>query len=139
MYKKILVAVDGSENSKRAGKHAAQLATMSKDTEVTVVYVSDFDEDSQEKVHDGGQLEFELSRKKKVQSIREQLELNETFYKIEVMHGRPAPVIIEMANDGEFDLVVIGSRGLNPVSKILLGGVSQKVVNHSNCPVLVVK
>ncbi|ALS79085.1 MULTISPECIES: universal stress protein [Planococcus] len=139
MYQSILVAIDGSENAERAGKQAAQLATLVKGTEVTIVYVSDFDEDSNEKVHDGGQLEFELSRKKKIQPIKEALERGEVFYKIEMMHGRPAPVIIEMANEGEFDLVVIGSRGLKPVSALVLGSVSQKVVNHVHCPVLVVK
>ncbi|EIM06642.1 universal stress protein [Planococcus antarcticus DSM 14505] len=139
MYRSILLAVDGSENSKRAGRQAAQLAALIKGAQVTVVYVSDFDEDSGEEVHDGGPIEFELARKKKIQPIREALELGEVFYKVEIMHGRPAPVIIEMANDGKFDLVVIGSRGLNPISEMVLGSVSHKVVNHADCPVLVVK
>ncbi|MBT2569004.1 universal stress protein [Planococcus sp. ISL-110] len=139
MYRKILLAVDGSDNSMRAGKQAAQLASLIKGVEVTVVYVSDFDEDSNEKYHDGGSLEFELSRKKKIQPIREALDREEIYYKTEVMHGRPGPVIIDMANEGEFDLVVIGSRGLNPISEIVLGSVSHKVVNQVHCAVLVVK
>lgn len=139
MYRNILLAVDGSENSMRAGKQAAQLASLIKGVEVTVVYVSDFDEDSNEQFHDGGSIEFELSRKKKIQPVREALDRENIYYKTEVMHGRPAPVIIELANDGNFDLVVIGSRGLNPISEMVLGSVSHKVVNHVHCPVLVVK
>ena len=139
MYRSILLAVDGSENSIRAGKQAAQLASLIKGVEVTVLYVSDFNEDSNEEVHDGGSIEFELSRKKKIQPVRESLERENIYYKTEIMHGRPAPVIIELANDGNFDLVVIGSRGLNPISEMVLGSVSHKVVNHVHCPVLVVK
>lgn len=139
MYQSILLAVDGSENSMRAGKQAAQLASLIKGVEVTVLYVSDFNEDSNEEVHDGGSVEFELSRKKKIQPVRESLEHENIYYKTEIMHGRPAPVIIELANDGNFDLVVIGSRGLNPISEMVLGSVSHKVLNHVHCPVLVVK
>lgn len=139
MYQSILLAVDGSENSMRAGKQAAQLASLIKGVEVTVLYVSDFNEDSNEEVHDGGSIEFELSRKKKIQPVRESLERENIYYKTEIMHGRPAPLIIELANDGNFDLVVIGSRGLNPISEMVLGSVSHKVLNHVHCPVLVVK
>ena len=139
MYRSILLAVDGSENSIRAGKQAAQLASLITGVEVTVLYVSDFNEDSNEEVHDGGSVEFELSRKKKIQPVRESLEREKIYYKTEIMHGRPAPVIIELANGGNFDLVVIGSRGLNPISEMVLGSVSHKVVNHVRCPVLVVK
>lgn len=139
MYQSILLAVDGSETSIRAGKQAAQLASLVKGTEVTVLYVSDFEEDSSEEVHDGGPIEFQLARKKKIQPIREALEREEIFYKTEVLHGRPAQTIIELANERNFDLVVIGSRGLNSLSEMMLGSVSRKVVNQANCPVLVVK
>lgn len=139
MFRSILLAVDGSENSIRAGKQAAKLAALIKEAEVTLLYVSDFNEDSNEEVHDGGSMEFDLARKKKIQPVRETLERENVYYKTEVMHGRPAPVIIEMANDGDFDLVVIGSRGLNPISEMVLGSVSHKVVNQVRCPVLVVK
>lgn len=139
MYRSILLAVDGSENSIRAGKQAANIAALIKGAEVTLLYVVNFNEDSNEDVHDGGPIEFELARKKKIQPVREILERETVYYKTEVMHGRPAPVIIEMANDGSFDLVVIGSRGLNPISEMVLGSVSHKVVNQVRCPVLIVK
>lgn len=139
MYKSILLAADGSQNSIRAGKQAAQLASLVKGVEVTIVYVSDFDEDSNEEVHDGGPIEFELARKRKIQPIRDNFEREKVYYKTEVLHGRPAPAIIELAHERNFDLVVIGSRGLNPLSEMMLGSVSHKVVNGVNCPVLVVK
>lgn len=139
MYQSILLAVDGSENALRAGEQAARLASLVKGSEVTVVYVSDFKEDSHEDVHDGGSIEFKLSRKKKILPAIEALEREKIFHKTEVLHGRPASTIIELANEGGFDLVVIGSRGLNPVSQMVMGSVSHKVVNQVQCPVLVVK
>lgn len=53
--------------------------------------------------------------------------------------GRPADKIIETAKEGNFDLIVLGSRGLGGIEEFLLGSVSHKVVNEAECPVLVVK
>ena len=43
MYKRILVAVDGSENSKRAAEHALQIATLNTGATVEILYVVDYD------------------------------------------------------------------------------------------------
>ncbi len=51
--------------------------------------------------------------------------------------GDPGAVIVEAAKDA--DLVVVGSRGLNPVERLLLGSVSSKVVHRAPCDVLVVR
>jgi nucleotide-binding universal stress UspA family protein len=51
--------------------------------------------------------------------------------------GDPGAVIVEAAKDA--DLIVVGSRGLNPVQRILLGSVSSKVVHRAACDVLVVR
>jgi nucleotide-binding universal stress UspA family protein len=53
--------------------------------------------------------------------------------------GHPANAIIEMAEKGEFDLVIVGSRGLGAVSRFLTGSVSGRVVAHAPCSVLVVR
>lgn len=47
--------------------------------------------------------------------------------------------LFHMANDQQFDLLVIGSRGLNTLQEMVLGSVSHKVVKRADCPVLVVK
>ena len=51
--------------------------------------------------------------------------------------GDPGAVIVEAAKDA--DLVIVGTRGLNPVQRILLGSVSSKVVHRADCDVLVVR
>lgn len=54
-------------------------------------------------------------------------------------HGDPADRICDVARTGQFDLVVIGSHGSGFVKRALLGSVSQDVLHHAPCPVLVVR
>jgi nucleotide-binding universal stress UspA family protein len=56
-----------------------------------------------------------------------------------LVEGRAAHEILELAEQIRADLVVIGSRGLGPVGRIALGSVSEAVVHHSRCPVLVLR
>lgn len=53
--------------------------------------------------------------------------------------GRPAETITAMAQDVGADLIVIGSRGLGPVQRLVMGSVSEGVVDLAACPVLVVR
>ena len=53
--------------------------------------------------------------------------------------GQPADVICETAAERKSDLVVVGSRGLGKLQKLVLGSVSDYVVRNCACPVLVVK
>jgi len=57
---------------------------------------------------------------------------------VKVVEGSPGRVISEMAKDGEFDLVVMGSRGHSDMAGLLLGSVSHKVLQAIHCPVLIV-
>jgi nucleotide-binding universal stress UspA family protein len=56
-----------------------------------------------------------------------------------LLHGRPATMIVEEAGTFRADLVVVGSRGLGPLTSMLLGSVSAEVIDHAPCPVLVVR
>jgi nucleotide-binding universal stress UspA family protein len=53
--------------------------------------------------------------------------------------GDPAQVIIETIEQDKPDLVVIGSKGLTGIKKVVVGSVSNKVLNHTDVPVLVVR
>ena len=53
--------------------------------------------------------------------------------------GSPAPVIADVAEEYGVDLIVMGSRGLGLVKGVLLGSVSQYVVENAKCAVMVVK
>ena len=56
-----------------------------------------------------------------------------------VVHGDPAIEICRVAEEGRFNLVVIGSHGLGFLKRVLLGSVSHHVLHHAPCPVLVVR
>jgi nucleotide-binding universal stress UspA family protein len=59
----------------------------------------------------------------------------ETLLKV----GDHAQVLIETANEGDYELIMMGSRGLSPFKELLLGSVSFKVMHHARCPVMVVR
>jgi nucleotide-binding universal stress UspA family protein len=54
-----------------------------------------------------------------------------------VLEGQPAAILLEQAADAT--LVVVGNRGLGGFKSLLLGSVSQQVVHHASCPVVVVR
>lgn len=56
-----------------------------------------------------------------------------------VEHGDPAETICEVARTGGFDVIVVGSHGAGFLKRTLLGSVSQDVLRHAPCPVLVVR
>lgn len=66
------------------------------------------------------------------------LESNEAFTN-EVRQGTPYKTILAVAEEGKFDLVVMGTHGRTGLSHTLLGSVAEKVVRHSTCPVLTVR
>ncbi len=57
----------------------------------------------------------------------------------QVAEGYAADTIVEVAEQGKYDLIVIGSRGLSPLGRFLMGSVSDRVVHHAHCNVMVVK
>ncbi|MDX9889132.1 MAG: universal stress protein [Anaerovoracaceae bacterium] len=56
-----------------------------------------------------------------------------------IKEGNPAEEILKYAEEIGSNLIVMGNRGLNTFNKVLLGSVSQKILNHSCCSVLIVK
>ncbi|MFN8536435.1 MAG: universal stress protein [Thermomicrobiales bacterium] len=53
--------------------------------------------------------------------------------------GRPGSAIVALATDLHADLLVVTSQGLGPVRRLVLGSVSEDVVQHAPCPVLVLR
>lgn len=139
MYNRIVLAVDGSDHSVRAANEAVKLAAGSPESQVTIVFVADYDNAKSDVLHSGSSLELDMQRRKKLQPVEETLAAENIKFKVEILHGTPGPAIVEYANKEKFDILVIGSRGLNSLQEMVLGSVSHKVVKRANCPVLIVK
>ncbi|KAB7668851.1 universal stress protein [Bacillus sp. B1-b2] len=137
MYSSILLAIDGSKNSLRATEEACKIA--SETAMVTIIYVVDYAQSKNDVLHAQGKSEIELARRQKILSAEEFLQTENISYKVQVVHGDPGPTIVEFANNNLFDILIIGSRGLNAFQEMVLGSVSHKVVKGAKCPVLVVK
>lgn len=142
--KKILVAVDGSESAERALYRAKELGTpfFSHITILNVVEEHDYPGLFSIESVAG----YELLIQKELKGASERLldsyvEKFENYSgKVDTLteFGKPADKIIKIAEKGEYDLIVIGSRGVRPYPGAMLGSVSNKVVNKSKVEVLLV-
>ena len=139
MFSRILVAVDGSESAKRALEKSVYLAKQcnSRLDVIHVVLDSTYGGDSAATF----QLIEELKErgKKMLEGCKTQALRNGVEVRTLLELGDHAQVIINTANEGDYDLVIMGSRGLSPFKELLLGSVSFKVMHHARCPVMVVR
>ena len=136
----ILLATDGSREAQLARTTAIDLAE-STNSELHVVTVAP------------GYPSYDVRNPSVVDQLREQAEdiLNEQAAKIEQEGGQvaekhlriaerySAQQIVKVAEDIAAGLIIMGSRGLGGVRRALMGSVSDSVVRHAHCPVLVVR
>jgi nucleotide-binding universal stress UspA family protein len=139
MYKRIVLASDGSEHSKRAADNAIQIAQCSKGSKIDVVYVVDPDRAKSDVLSNWNSVDLNDQRKVRMKEVEKRALKAGVSYEIKILHGEPGPTIVKYVNDNNIDLVVIGSRGLNGLQEFVLGSVSHKVAKRANCPVLIVK
>jgi len=140
MYKQILVAVDGSVHSKRAASHAVFLANATEGAHVTLLYVLDYDKTrTNNDIRNMSSDDLHIDRKNKIMPIKELFTSKGISTEIKLLHGEAGPVIVEHANQQNYDVVVIGSRGLNSLQEMVLGSVSHKVAKRVHSPVLLIK
>ncbi|MRH44532.1 universal stress protein [Aquibacillus halophilus] len=138
MFKKILLATDGSEHSLRSAEHAIKLAIQFNGT-VDVVYVVDARTSKSDVLHYVDKYEVKRERQEKIKPVLTLLESSEIDYKVQILHGEPGPSIVDYANKHDFNCVVVGSRGLNNLQTMVLGSVSHKLAKRVKCPVLITK
>jgi nucleotide-binding universal stress UspA family protein len=147
---KILVPLDGSDHSDRAldyaldlaEKYLAEIVLLSVaqpvvatgpifltqpmiPPESTAIYVKDI-----EAAHE----KMLLEALKKAKENRPNLTISK-----KLVNGRPSDEIVEFAKIENFDLIVMGSRGIGGIKEFFLGSVSDRVADQAHCPVLLVK
>ncbi len=139
MFTKILLAADGSKHSVRAAENALAIAKSNEKSEIHIVYVIDGSTSKADVLSHFDAKTITAQRKAKLRPIEEMLIKEEVDHQFHIIHGEAGPSIVKYANENEFDLVVIGSRGLNSLQEMVLGSVSHKVAKRVNCPVMIVK
>jgi len=144
MWKKILVAIDGSAPSLHALKVAAGMAANNK-AELTILSVvppipSMGLEGEMPQLPDYIDT-IEESVKKMVASKVKEVEDSHSGLKVVpiIMTGSPSRKIVEAARAREVDLIVVGNRGTGGILNWMLGSVSRQVTDACTVPVLVVK
>ena len=137
MYKHILVAVDGSDNSLRAMEDAIKVA--SAESQIEILYVSPTGHIASEILKAGTLNEFNEQNRQKFAREEAVVKASGIAYKVTIEYGEAEKVIANYANDNAVDLVILGRRGLNAMQEMVFGRVSTYVMKHVNCSCLLVK
>ncbi|HLV81130.1 MAG TPA: universal stress protein [Chthonomonadaceae bacterium] len=139
-FRKILLATDGSDGAGKAAQMAAALAGKFDAALVALsvfhpqaVYPGVSKEDLEPEVY------AERVRVKVAERTAEALSKLDARYTFRQETGHPAEKIVQIAAEEDFDLIVLGRRGLGGFQAMLLGSVSDRVAHHAPCPVLVVR
>jgi len=152
LFQKILVPLDGSEHSLKALDEAAQIAKMSsgKLTLINVYVVQPvmMSEVSPEYMGPPVFTGAEVSRiteavqkfgNRILQDAEKRISATGVHAEKKLVQGHVSQEIVRAANDGNFDLIVIGARGVSHFREVLLGSVTDAVIHHAHCAVLVIK
>jgi len=154
LFKKILVPLDGSEHSMRALDIAIQIAKRF-EGKITLIHVysvsvrpvvvpepatlapgvpmmapAEYSKVAEAVKAAGERILAEGVERARAQGVEAETILRE---------GHTVQEIVKAAKEGEFNLIVMGARGLSRIKEIILGSVSDGVIRNAPCPVLVTK
>jgi nucleotide-binding universal stress UspA family protein len=138
--RKVLCPVDGSESSRKALDMAITL-TIAANAKLTVLEV----------IEEFGPLpgfygaapegadRVKWISEQRFEKVHPKLDKEIVDWERIVVEGYPADKICGIAEEGGYDLIVVGSRGRSSIGRFLLGSISDRVVHHAPCSVCVVK
>lgn len=143
LFSKILVAVDGSQNSMNAVKHALTLAKNS-NASIVVVNVVDLSsifrilpaKTKKQLTHLGKEESYRMLDMVKNMAKQNKMEVETKTIESSTSAGN---TIIDYSKRRDIDLIVIGAGEKSRASKALLGSVASKIVTYASCPVLIVR
>lgn len=146
---KILLATDGTKCSDEAVNVLAHLSFTENDS-LKIISVIDMALPISIDIYGGflpPNIEFEKAVKENAdkilmetsEKIKSFLTISSNQISTEVLFGSPESRIVETAEEMKADMIVVGSHGYNSWERLLLGSVSDSVVHHAPCSVLVVR
>jgi nucleotide-binding universal stress UspA family protein len=142
---KILLATDGSEEASLATEAATELSKNTASevhlayvvpTPARLVYPHHYPKEVREDIVEQAKKEAGEFLDTQAEQIRSG---GGSVSEVHLRTGRPDNEIVSLSEDLGVGLIVIGSRGLTGVRRALMGSVSDSVVRHAHCPVMVVR
>jgi len=142
LYSHIIVAFDGSAQSRKALDQGIRLVESELAGELTVVHVYSFpylavadamvtaSAPVQKELYDKAEALLEEAAQK-IKHI--------PHARTELLEGSPAQSILSYTEQNDGSLIIIGTRGLGGLREFMLGSVSHNIAQHSSVPVLIVK
>jgi len=136
---KVLVATDGSEHSMKAVQRGLELVEK-QGAQVTLMSVAYFGTDYLAEMPPNIREKLEDEARAALKKAKALFDAKNLPVETVLMTGLvPANLIIQKAQDGKFDRIVIGSTGQNALERIIMGSTAAKVVAHAPCEVTVVR
>ncbi|USG65814.1 universal stress protein [Brevibacillus ruminantium] len=144
MYKKILLPYDGSPHSERALQEVVKMVPEWKqDVRITLMHVVPSPPVSVYQLYLKTDINVDGIIERQGEEVLEKaaalLQEKGILYDLDVKVGDPAHEICLQSKMDNYDLIVMGSRGMGYIKELMLGSVSHKVLQHTHCPVLIVK
>ena len=143
MYKRILIATDGSDKSKKAAEEGMELAKALGAQVIALNVVNEVVIASAVRQLGADRKDVETKLKSAGQKAVDEIKAMGTKMGVSidtiVRIGAPANAVIDVAGAEKADLIVMGSHGESGASKLLIGSVVQKVLYWATIPVLVVR
>jgi nucleotide-binding universal stress UspA family protein len=153
MYGKILVPLDGSDPSKHALEHALNIAEKYNSKVILLAVVNRVilpvfpDEGfgtapvTAAKDMARYQEKMKLIYENVLEEAREKITQEHPDLELDsiLKEGRPSATIVETAEENDYDLIVMGSRGIGGITGWILGSTTRRVVDSCTKPILIVK
>lgn len=140
MFRKVLIAIDGSKCARKAFEKALEMARASGGT-LTIIHVMQVPHAAGIGKTLTAEVEsfFRKDAKLFLAEHAEEAEMKGVKADTILVKGHPAKAILYAAKSMGADVIIVGSRGLGGMKGLLLGSVSHAVVQHASAPVLVVR
>jgi nucleotide-binding universal stress UspA family protein len=144
MFDRIVVGTDGSETAAEAVRTAVELAKMSN---AKLEIVSAYEPVPQSRLREEGEgisgdVSHMLNPREDVSVILDKASAEAKKGKVEVVthprEGEPADAILDVAEENNADLIIVGNKGMTGARRFLLGSVPNKISHHSPCDVWIV-
>lgn len=137
-FKKILVALDGSKNSFRALRVAIQLAKQTRASITGISVIQTFPTEMGMMITTSGKIQSK--HYKHVTGIAKAIcTKKKAKFCMVIKFGEEGREIVSFAQKNNFDIIVMGSRGMGKWKEVFLGSTSNYVVHKSKIPVLIIK